>query len=193
MQPSRPLRTAVRCSRVPPLAARAQVLRGIEAVARLKEAEGGPPSPSELEQLTEELKEAEAAWRPLAEHALRQLPPTRDVPGGAARGAAARERRRAFADLQRQQKRKWLEDEYRRRTNEAQQTKHEKAMAQWRRSQKIKAKVERWHAQMWAESGVDAPPPVAKTPQLRPRRPPPTLGSPDHRKPPAAPIRLGAD
>ena len=169
-----------------------QVLRGIEAVARLKKDEAEPPSPSELERLTTELTAAEAAWRPLAEHALRQLPPTRDVPGGAPRGAAARERRRAFAALQRQQKRQWLEDEYRRRTHEAQQTKHEKAMAQWGRSQKIKAKVERWHAQMWAESGVDAPP-VARTPQLRPRRPPPTLGSPDHRKPPAAPSRLGVD
>ena len=101
----------------------------------------------------------------------------------------SRRREAREAEEQRVEEARQLEAQ---RINEAQQTKHEKAMAQWRRSQKIKAKVERWHAQMWAESGVDAPP-VARTPQLRPRRPPPTLGSPDHRKPPAAPIRLGVD
>lgn len=164
-----------------------QVLRGIEAVARLKEAEGSLSS-SEMEELTA----AEAAWRPLAEHALRLRPPRRDEQGGAAGGAAGRERRALFAALRREQKRQWQDEEFRRRANEAKQTKHETEVAQWRRSQKIKAKVERWHVQMWAESGVDAPP-VVKTPQLRPRRPPPTFGTPAHRKPPPAPIRFGVD
>lgn len=168
-----------------------QVLRGIEAVARLKEAEGSLSS-SEMDELTA----AEAAWRPLAEHALRQRPPRcdeqGDEQGGAAGGAAGRERRALFAALRREQKRQWQDEEFRRRANEAKQTKHEMEVAKWRRSQRIKAKVERWHVQMWAESGVDAPP-VVKTPQLRPRCPPPTLGTPAHRKPPPAPIRFGVD
>jgi hypothetical protein len=169
-----------------------QVLRGIEAVARLKEVEGSLSS-SEMEELTA----AEAAWRPLAEHALQQQLPRHVEQGGAAGAAAAaaagRQRRALFAALRREQKRQWQDDEFRRRADEAKQTKHEMEMAQWRRSQKVKAKVERWHEQMWAESGVDAPPSVVKTPQLRPRRPTPSLDSPAHRKPPPAPIRFGVD
>ena len=169
-----------------------QVLRGIEAVARLKEAEG---SLSALE--IEELTAAEAAWRPLAEHALRQQLPGRGEQGGeqggAADAAAGRERRALLAAMRRDQKRQWQDDEFRRRVNEEKQTKHDMEMAKWARAQKLKAKVEQWHVQMWAESGVDAPPVVKTTPQLRPRRPPPTRGTPAHRKPPPAPIRSSVD
>ena len=95
--------------------------------------------------------------------------------------------------MRRDQKRQWQDDEFRRRVNEEKQTKHNMEMAKWARAQKLKAKVEQWHVQMWAESGVDAPPVVKTTPQLRPRRPPPTRGTPAHRKPPPAPSRSGVD